>query len=74
MTKSLTNRLLLKQRLYTLWMSEGTPIKSHIGEFNSVITYLSKIDVKIDDEDQSLLLLRSLSPSYKHFRDTMIYD
>ena len=74
MTKSLTNRLRLKQRLYTLHMSEGISLKSHIGEFSSIVTELSKIDVHIDDEDQALLLLCSLPPSYKHFRDTMIYS
>lgn len=50
-TKSLTNRLYLKQRLYTLRMSEGTPIKSHLDELNKIILDLKNIDVKIDDED-----------------------
>lgn len=27
----------------------------------------------IDDEDQSLLLLRSLPAMYEHLRDTMVY-
>lgn len=35
MMKSLTNRLYLKQNLYTLRMKKGTPIKEHIDEFNS---------------------------------------
>ena len=29
-TKSLTNKLYLKQRLFTLRMKEGTPIKEHL--------------------------------------------
>jgi len=36
-------------------------------------TDLDKINVKIDDDDQALLLLCSLPPSYKHFRANMIY-
>ena len=44
---SLTNRLLLKERVYTLWMAEGTPIKSHIGEFNCIIIEFGQIE----DED-----------------------
>ncbi|KAJ0105981.1 hypothetical protein Patl1_17772 [Pistacia atlantica] len=73
-TKSLTNRLQLKQRLYTLQMLEGSPLNSHLAEFSSIITNLSKIDVKFEDEDQALLLLCSLPASYKNFRNTMIYD
>lgn len=34
MTKSLTNRLFLKQNLYTLQMKEGTLVKEHIDAFN----------------------------------------
>ncbi|GAV69905.1 UBN2_2 domain-containing protein, partial [Cephalotus follicularis] len=36
---------------------------------------LNRIDVKLDDKDQTLLLLLlcSLSPCFNHFRDTMIY-
>ena len=35
--KSLVNRLILKQRLFLICMHEGTPIKSHIAEFFSII-------------------------------------
>ncbi|KAJ0044525.1 hypothetical protein Pint_04272 [Pistacia integerrima] len=54
-------------------MLEGSPLNSHLVEFSSIITDLSKIDLKIGDEDQTLLLLCSLPASYKNFRDTMIY-
>ncbi|CAM8967026.1 unnamed protein product [Rhodiola kirilowii] len=30
MTKSLTNKLILKQRLFTLRMQEGTPLRDHL--------------------------------------------
>ena len=32
MTKSLANKLRLKERLYTIRMVEGTPIQSHLNE------------------------------------------
>ncbi|KAL5785210.1 hypothetical protein ACOSQ2_007602 [Xanthoceras sorbifolium] len=54
-------------------MSEGTSLGSHIDEFESLIMDLLNLDVKIDDEDQALLLLCSLPSSYRHFRETMLY-
>ena len=37
MTKSLTNQLYMKKKIYTLRMHEGTSIKDHIDEFNKVV-------------------------------------
>ena len=72
--KSLVNRLILKQRLFLPHMHEGTPIKSHIAEFSYTINNLDKIEVKIEDEDQSLLLLYFLPSSCKSFREVIIYE
>ncbi|KAL5788067.1 hypothetical protein ACOSP7_005016 [Xanthoceras sorbifolium] len=71
--KTLTNKLYKKQCLYSLRISEGTSLGSHIDEFESLIMDLQNLDVKIDDEDQALLLLYSLPSSYRHFRETMLY-
>jgi len=71
--KSLANRLILKQRLILPRMYEGTPIKSHIAKFSSMINDLDKIEIKIEDENQALLLLCSLPSSYKSFREAIIY-
>ena len=73
MTKSLVSRLHLKQRLFMLRMNEGMSIKHHMNKFTSIIMDLDNADVKIDDEDQVLLLLCSLPPSFKNFRKTLIY-
>ena len=54
-------------------MHEGTLIKSHIVEFSTIINYLDKIKVKIEDEDKALPLLCSLPSSYKRFRKAIIY-
>jgi len=48
-------------------------MKSHIEEFSSIINDIDKIEVKIEDEDQILLLLYSLPSSYKSFREDIIY-
>jgi hypothetical protein len=56
MTKSLANKLHLKERLYTICMTEGTSIQSHLNEFSSICVDLESLDVKIDDEDKAILL------------------
>ena len=54
-------------------MHEGTPINFHIAEFFFIINDLDKIEVKIEDKDQVLVLLCSLPSSYKRFREAIIY-
>lgn len=73
MTKSLTNRLYMKQRLYTIRMEEGAPISDHLNEFNRIVIDLKNIECNVEDEDQALILLCSLPPSFDHFVDTMLY-
>ena len=72
MTKSLTNRLYMKQRLYTLRMKDGS-LNDHINEFNKIILDLNNIDVRIEDEDRALILLCSLPKSYEHLVTTLLY-
>ncbi|GJW89089.1 zinc finger, CCHC-type containing protein [Tanacetum coccineum] len=57
-TKSLENRLYLKKKLYTYYMSPCTKLGDHINEFNKLILDLTNIDIEIEDEDQALMLLR----------------
>ena len=59
MTKSLTNKLLLKQRLFGLGMAEGTQLREHLEQLNTLLLELRNIDVKIEDEDDSV----SISPN-----------
>ena len=71
MTKSLTNKIRLKERLYTFRMAERTPVQKHLNEFNSILIDLESLDVKIEDEDKAILLVVSLPPSYKHFKEIL---
>nr|GEU43489.1 retrovirus-related Pol polyprotein from transposon TNT 1-94 [Tanacetum cinerariifolium] len=73
MTKSLANRLYPKKKLYTYYISSGTKLGDHIDEFNKLILDLANIDIKIEDEDQTLMLLTSLPSSYKNFVETLLY-
>ena len=63
MTKSLTNRILLKRQLYSLRMKEGTSIADHLNAFNTVLVQLQSIEVKIQSEDKAITLLCSLLES-----------
>jgi len=38
-----------------------------------MIVDLKSLDVKIDDEDKAILLVVSLPPSFKHFKEIMLY-
>ena len=46
---------------------EGTPLKEHLHELNFVLMELRNIDVKIEDEDLTTILLVSLPPFYENF-------
>lgn len=73
MNKSLTTKQQLMQCLYVIRKSESILLNSQLVEFSSIITYLSKTDLKIEDNDQVLFLLCSFLSSYKNFKDTLIY-
>ncbi|CAA0833091.1 Thioredoxin H2 [Striga hermonthica] len=73
MSKTLTTKLYLKQRLYGLKMQEGTDFGQHVNIFNQVVTDLASLEVKIEDEDKAMILLCSLPPSYEHMVTTLTY-
>ena len=45
-----------------------------MNEFNSILVDLERSDVKIENEDKVVLLVVSLPPSYKHFKEIMLYS
>jgi hypothetical protein len=63
MSKSLTNKLSLKQGLYGLKMAEGSDLSQHINIFNHIISDLKRVDVKFEDGEKALMLLKSLPVS-----------
>lgn len=73
MTKSLTSKLHLKQRLYSHQMSEGTSFDDHLTTFKEIMADLETLKVKYNEEELDLMLLCSMSPSYVTFKDTILY-
>ncbi|GJU96036.1 hypothetical protein Tco_1320792, partial [Tanacetum coccineum] len=59
--------------MYTYCMIPGTKLSDHIHEFNKLILDLANIDIKIEDEDQALMLLTPLPSSYENFVETLLY-
>ncbi|KAF6149797.1 hypothetical protein GIB67_017530 [Kingdonia uniflora] len=72
-TKSLSNRLYLKERLHTLKMNEGTSVGDHLGSLNGIVSELESIGVKVEDEDKALQLIWYLPSSFKHLQPTLMY-
>uniref|UniRef100_A0A803Q0E8 Integrase catalytic domain-containing protein n=1 Tax=Cannabis sativa TaxID=3483 RepID=A0A803Q0E8_CANSA len=60
MKKLLATKLYLKKRLYTLKMDETRELRKHLNDFNKIILDLNNLGVKIDDEDQAIILLSYL--------------
>lgn len=69
-SKSLLNRILLKNRLYSLKMKEGAKVSEHLNTFNDILSQLESIGVKMDDEDKAVTLLCTLPDSYDNLVTT----
>ena len=67
--------IVLKQRVLLIAL-EGTNISDHLNVFNRLTTRLLilSMETKIDEEDQALLLLISLPPSYDTLVTTLLVD
>lgn len=63
--KSLTKRLSTQKRLYTLQIEEGGSLSAHINAFNNIILDLNDINVKVENENKTIILLSSLPPFYE---------
>ena len=68
----LANHLRVLQHLYMLRIAEGTSIRTHISDFTSLIMDLKNMNETFSSEQQVMMLLCLLPPSYKHFQETLI--
>ena len=79
MTKSLVNRLYLKERLFSLDCFALRRKKGNRSRIilliliNKIILNLENIGVRMEDEDQVVILLNSLPRTNESFKDTMKY-
>ncbi|KAG8477766.1 hypothetical protein CXB51_027752 [Gossypium anomalum] len=73
MSKTLTSKLHMKQRLYAHRLEEGASVHEHLTVFKEILSNLEAMEVQYDKEDLRLILLYSLPPSYSTFRDTILY-
>ena len=62
MSKSLTNKPLLKKKFFGLKMAKGLALDQHINVLNQMINDINPVDMKFNEEDMTLILLNSLSP------------
>ena len=62
--KSLVNKLFLRKRLYNLRMKDGDSVTEHMNAFNTVVSQLLYVDIKISYEDKCISLLCSLPDSW----------
>ena len=63
-SKSLVNKLFLRKNMYNLRMKDGDSVTEHLNAFNTVVSQLSSVDIKISDEDKCISLLCSLPDSW----------
>ncbi|KAG8483857.1 hypothetical protein CXB51_023418 [Gossypium anomalum] len=74
MSKTLTSKLHMKQRLYAHRLEEGASVHEHLTVFKKILSNLEVMEVQYDKKDLGLILLCSLPPSYSTFRDTILYS
>ena len=60
LTKSIESRLQLKRRLYCFQMKRELSVDEHMNNYTKLLTNLVNVDVKIDEEDKTVILLNSL--------------
>ena len=54
-------------------MEEGSSIKEHVSLFTKAVLDLKSVDVRIDEEDQAVMLLCYLPSSFENLEDTMLF-
>ncbi|TXG57989.1 hypothetical protein EZV62_015818 [Acer yangbiense] len=75
LTKSLTNKIYLKERLFTFKMNASKGLDQNLDDFKKITIELANasIDEKLSDENEAIILLNSLPDSYKDVKAAIKY-
>lgn len=65
------NQILLKRRLNSLQMKEGTKVSEHLNTFNNILNQLESVDVRMEEEDKVITLLCTLLHSNDNLVTTL---
>jgi hypothetical protein len=63
-SKSLVNKIFVRNKLYNLRMRDRDSVAEHMNTFNSMVSQLVSIEMKISDEDTCIGLMCSLPDSW----------
>ena len=53
-SKSLVNKLFLRKKLYNLRMKDGDSVIENLNAFNTMVSQLESVDIKISDENKCI--------------------
>jgi hypothetical protein len=67
-SKFLVNKLFFRNNLYLMRMSDGSLVTKHLNAFNTILSQLSSVDIKIIKEEKCICLLCSFPNSW----DTLV--
>ena len=62
-SKSSVNKLFLQKKLYHLRMEYGDSVTDHLNVFNTLVSHLVSVDIKMEEEDKCITFLCFL-PDY----------
>ena len=63
----------MKQRFYGFKMHDNKSIDENLDDFTKLVSDLKTMDIKVEDEDQTIFFLNSLPKAYDQLRDTLKY-
>ena len=63
-SKSLVNKLFLQKKLFHLRMDENDTVTEHLNVYNTLVSQITSIGIKMAKEDKCIIVLCSLSDSW----------